>query len=921
MNFEKATGNQIHQLINEYIRLLKKTRRTVVDFSVFSCGRQDAVFFNDKLKSAGYKPYLISVSQFRGKSKTLKNKFSKYDHIIINLDILPGELKKKIADDGGDIIAKFLISGKTLSVFALYPEKDYLFALDASLLHEAQHKIESALKAEQIIRFAELSNIKFDADELRKSGFSDLHRHNLQDKFSPTITENNSRHFPLDADLDSDQLEAVESLSGPVRVMAPAGSGKTKTLINHLINLLNNGIADESVLSLAFNRKAAKEMRRRLIDKGVPVSTRIGDKGVTATTMHGLGYQIIRKALGWTFRDEKSETEVRRTLKMAVNKFSEIGPAGNQDTLETYRYWFRKVKTELLPLKIQELDGVRKDTFRKIFEEYLRLQKDNALLSYDDMIYLALRILLENISLRRFFQNQFKYLLVDEFQDLNAAQHLFVSIIAMPQNNLFVVGDDDQMIYGWRGADVNYMLDFEKKYPDAQTCVLGRNYRSSPDIVYHSKYLIGHNRRRIKKDIRPKLRAAEGTLDIKLYHSIIKQAEAAATLINGMHSRQKLKFSDFAVLYRYHSYQFILSSVFDRAHIPHTSVDERLLFRSQAGQDLYAYLIVLVQPEMAAPKVLKRILKRPNKFMSSHLISNINTPEDLINAQKLTEVSENDKKRLEKFTGEIIALTEISHKKGVSPVRLIAEIGRRFKLKEFYDQLVTIKDEVDYAGERINFEIIESLAANFDNIDAFFHHIKWAVNSEIEKDVITSHPVNDEVHFTTIHSTKGNEYKNVVLFNLSENSLPQDEKLLEEERRVAYVGVTRAIDSIFITAPRKRFSPFLKEIALNPEFADYTLKDLQKMISNQEKKINTLHARLNKLILKNDDLTNKYHKKEQKSAASSKILFARDEKIANKIKETSQKIFDVRDSQIPALKEYIRQIEKELHFRKLIQIS
>ena len=210
-----------------------------------------------------------------------------------------------------------------------------------------------------------------------------------------------------------------------------------------------------------------------------------------------------------------------------------------------------------------------------IFHSYVQKQLSASFVDFDDMIYMAVRLLLENGALRRTYQSRFDFVLVDEFQDLNEAQLLLLQIIALPENNIFAVGDDDQMIYGFRGADVKHIVEFEKRFPVAATHVLNTNYRSSRMIVRHTGWLIRHNLDRVPKDIQPRQDAPMGRFEVAGHASLLEQARFAAGWLAEHKKQNKLNWRDYAVLYRYNAYQFPVAVMLDAMGIPHSPGRDR----------------------------------------------------------------------------------------------------------------------------------------------------------------------------------------------------------------------------------------------------------------------------------------------------------------------------------------------------------
>lgn len=336
------------------------------------------------------------------------------------------------------------------------------------------------------------------------------------EKIQKSITENTVQNCVIDDNLDASQKKALNHLTGPIRVLAPAGSGKTKTLINRIVNLINNGISPNKILALAFNKKAKIEMEQRLNDKQIATSNRLGEDGVKVRTFHSFGLEIIRDHLNWQFPGTHQErTRTRQILKDSIAPFYQIPFRRNKDPLDVFLDALRRTKMELPHIKEVTVDDNGNIVpFENIFNRYLELQTQHNFFNFDDMIYLALRAIIDDIVLRKNLQNQFEYILIDEFQDLNKAQILLMQTLALPQNNLFIVGDDDQMIYGWRGAEITHILEFNKRYSEAEDCTLSTNYRSNKRIVNHSRWLIDHNTERVKKDIHPLPNKPPGIFDL-----------------------------------------------------------------------------------------------------------------------------------------------------------------------------------------------------------------------------------------------------------------------------------------------------------------------------------------------------------------------------------------------------------------------
>ncbi|HNW59626.1 MAG TPA: ATP-dependent helicase [bacterium] len=637
--------------------------------------------------------------------------------------------------------------------------------------------------------------------------------------------------YALDENLDPSQRTAVAHLLGPIRVLAPAGSGKTRTLINRIIHLLNQGIEPGEIVALAFNKKAADEMVARLQSRGIATAQRLHQPGVVVRTFHGFGYEIIRRALGWSYDGRSEQEKLRQLMQQAVAPHHQLKQRRNQDALEPFLAALSHAKMDLL-LEEQMTAETEEGSvpFAPIFGEFLKLQKKSHFCNFDDMIYLTLVLLLERPGLRQELQQRFHFVLVDEFQDLNAAQILLMNLLALPQNNLFVVGDDDQMIYGWRGADVRHILDFTRRYGGAVDCTLTTNYRSAQAIVRHAGWLIGHNRHRVAKPMGTPPAAAPGSVEFKNCSSLWEQAREAAGWISAHQAAGGGEWHDFAILFRYHAYKYIAAILLDAAGVPHTPVDGSSLAQTAAGRDLHAWLALILKGEAAPVEALRRTLKRPNRFFPNHFINGITTEEDLAYAAESEEVEDWLRQALQTFLGDLHYLRELIARKQ-KPDAYLAHMSMIIGLQDFYKQQKRPYMALDEAGLEVLLDVLISVAGSFSSIRDFFNALDRALTAPALTAPAPPAPVaeQDGVILSTIHAAKGREFRYVVLYQFNgPGSCPEEE--MEEERRVAYVGATRAAAGVLALGPASAPGQFMRELAFNPLFAGESSRSLTRKI-------------------------------------------------------------------------------------------
>lgn len=621
--------------------------------------------------------------------------------------------------------------------------------------------------------------------------------------------------------LDVFQSQAANSLNGPIRVLAPAGAGKTKTLISRILNLLKNGIKPSEIVVLAFNKKAANEIIERLNSYNIQSSNSLWSKNICVKTFHSFGYEVIRDILNWPLDLENAHQNQRNLIKSTLRAVSDI-PANKIDTyVENFVYEVNKIKSQIKQISPNNTVSISGHTFdlHKFYTKYEELVEAHKFYNFDDMIFLALKLLFKHNDYREKLKNKLTYYLVDEFQDLNDSQFNLLYLLAKPNDNIFVVGDDDQMIYSWRGAQLEYILHFEKYYPLNTTIILKYNYRCAKEIVISANRLIKCNKNRIDKDITPAEFAEVGLIDVHFSQSIWKQAIDVTNIIQKIKKENNLSWSDFAILFRYHAYAFPIAIYMDKNNIPHTNVNYNALLKSAPVSDILSYLTVIIYPEFANYKDFERILFRPLKYIKHSTIFSI---KDINTFYNYKSDYENDNKNLNEFRNKIKGLQKLVNKKNSKEILKL--LNETFELKKFYSEQFKVL-EVDEAPDTIIFDVLVDISEDFPDIKDFYEFLNKP-NIEFENQ---STSTQNSIIFTTIHSTKGNEYKNVILFNfVKEKYSTVDNK--EEERRLAYVAITRGKQRTIISTNENNFSVFLEEIFKNPDYKGLNTLQLEKKL-------------------------------------------------------------------------------------------
>ena len=718
-------------------------------------------------------------------------------------------------------------------------------------------------------------------------------------------------------ELNDEQILAINHITAPMRVLAPAGSGKTKTLVNRIVNLVNNGIQESEILALAFNTKAKNEMSKRLNEK-------YGLSSVAIKTFHSFGNGIIKDTLKWRFNGDNQEKVTRDLLEKVVKRHGKIAYQRNKDSMDEYLSMLSKAKNDLLPISEMVMPENRSIDFGLIFNDYIAKAFEHNFYNYDDMLYIAVRQLLSDSILRRKVQNQYNYILVDEFQDLNKVQLLLLQILALPKNNIFIVGDDDQMIYGFRGAEIKHILEFDKRYAITTDQVLKINYRSCSNIVRHSKWLIDHNKLRVPKDITP-FSEERGEISLYIGDSLADQAEKVAQWILE-HKNENTKWSDFAILHRYNQYSDILYITLSKLNIP-VQFDRIKVLNTSVGRCILSYLTIIYDNGNAKAEHYAEVLKKPNRYFTNEFINTIKSWDDFVNIERArNSLRQMDIDKYINLVNKINSISSIAEDKPAC--NIISTIVEEFGLRQFYKDQSKLSSDIDAASDYDILEIIMAFSESFNGIGEFYNY--W-INLSHEKDKVVENDsdekANDKVLLSSIHKAKGNEFKNVAYYNLvSSVTSKATETELEEERRVSYVGVTRPKKSLIMTSQKGEISPFIKEFFLNPKYYGMRQEELQAQISNLEAEVNTIKVSLHQIDDQINELTTKYPELKGEYAKTTgwfKVVkqYMRQVSVNSalvKHKEYNEKKKKIEKENYPLLNERI-DLESELEYRQTIE--
>ena len=610
--------------------------------------------------------------------------------------------------------------------------------------------------------------------------------------------------------LNPAQREAVLKTEGPVLILAGAGSGKTRVLTTRIAHLMQDkGIHPSNILAITFTNKAATEMRERVeetIDSDV--------KDMWITTYHSCCVRILRKDINkigynrsFVIYDSPDQ------LTLVKDCLKELNLSDKVFEPKTVINYISDAKDKLLnpqEYKAMHRNDARMSKIADVYTLYQDRLKRNSALDFDDLIIKTVELLKKEESVLAYYRNKFKYIMVDEYQDTSKAQYEFIKLLAQEHQNICVVGDDDQSIYGWRGADIRNILEFERDYTSVHVVKLEQNYRSTQVILDAANTVISNNIERKRKKLWSEQKEGE-KIKIQVASDEMEEAEFVADTIGRMHRRENKAFKNFAVLYRANAQARAIEDALNRSQIPYNIYGGTKFYERKEIKDLVAYLRLLqnVQDDIS----LKRIINVPKRGIGLRTIEKIEDRASLkqesifsvlLDIDTNSDISTKAKASINGFVDLVGTLRVIKDAYSVS--KLIEKV---LDVTGYLDELE--KDKSEEAQDRIdNLKEFISIAIEFENnseekdLETFLTNVALtSTESEDEE--------NDKVSLMTIHTSKGLEFPVVFLVGMEEGLFPisravrtMAESDIEEERRLCYVGITRAKKELYMTLTKKR---------------------------------------------------------------------------------------------------------------------
>ena len=612
--------------------------------------------------------------------------------------------------------------------------------------------------------------------------------------------------------LNNEQREAVFCTECPLLMLAGAGSGKTRSLTHRIAYLIEEkGVAPWNILAITFTNKAAQEMRER-----VDALVGYGSEDIWISTFHATCSRILRRHIDllgydrnftiYDASDQKSlMKEVLKEMKIDTKQFpersvmSEISSAKNE-----YK--------SPLDYRNEYGSNFRNQRIADIYEHYQKRLKENNALDFDDLLVKMVDLFQTNPDVLEHYQDRFQYIMVDEYQDTNTVQFLLVSLLAKKYRNLCVVGDDDQSIYKFRGANIYNILNFEKVFPDAQVIRLEQNYRSTQNILNAANGVIANNKGRKEKKLWTENQKGE-LVHFKQYDTEYDEADGVVSRINFLAMRG-VQYKDMAILYRTNAQSRIFEEKLKQKNIPYAIVRGISFYDRKEIKDLMSYLKV-VDSGMDDLSV-KRIINVPkrgigqttiNRLQEFAILNQMSFLDAVFNADEIPEVARALAK-LHKFADMIEEFREYASEHEIS------------ELLEHILDVTQYRAELEAEGTDESISRLEDIEELFNDI-AYYEEEEENPNLRdflAEKDMYTLNAgidnledENNKVLLMTLHNAKGLEFNNVFLGGMEEGVFPGfgammsgDESEIEEERRLCYVGITRAKERLFLSAAKRR---------------------------------------------------------------------------------------------------------------------
>lgn len=625
--------------------------------------------------------------------------------------------------------------------------------------------------------------------------------------------------------LNDKQYEAVVNTEGPCLVIAGAGSGKTKVLTHKIAYLIGEkNVLPWNILAITFTNKAANEMKER-------ITNLVGDvaQDIWMGTFHSICVRILRKfidRLGFDSSFIIFDTSDQKTLIKTCIK--NIGLDDKMFTDRSVLSEISNAKNEMLEPEqytVRANGDFRKEKIALVYEMYQKRLKENNAIDFDDIINYTIKILMENPDILEYYSNKFQYVLVDEYQDTNKAQFTLVTMLASKNGNITVVGDNDQGIYSFRGADISNILNFERDFPGTKIIKLEQNYRCTGNILKAANSVIKNNEVKYKKQLwtenetgnLPKVYSAKNEYDEGTY---------IANEIEHLRREEYYKYSDFAILYRMNSQSRAIEEILRREQIPYKIIGGLKFYERKEIKDIISYLRLIQNP--ADNLSLKRIINEPKRGIGKTSLDKIEQMSDE-NGIAMYEIIKNaDQYGLNRvFLNSREFINCIEELRAKKDELKLSELIKETLKKTGYTKALENENTIEAENRIENLDEFLTVAIEFEEESAENQLSDFLEGITLSSDIDNMEEADESVTLMTLHSAKGLEFPVVFLVGMEEGIFPgyksiSEPQELEEERRLCYVGITRAKENLYLTCSKQRtifgstscnpVSRFLKEI-------------------------------------------------------------------------------------------------------------
>ncbi len=625
--------------------------------------------------------------------------------------------------------------------------------------------------------------------------------------------------------LNDQQKKAVLHKEGPCLVIAGAGSGKTKVLTTRIAHLIHEGVSSWNILAITFTNKAAKEMRERL-------NILMPENNSFVGTFHSFGVRILRENFTYLGLERNFTILDSDDVLSLIKKIMKDKGISKEECAPTYiRNRISFIKNEMLSeLEMEKFFNTDAEKIALIvYKEYNYLLKRNNSVDFDDLLLLPVKLFCENKEILDFYQEKFKYILIDEYQDTNEVQYKLSKLLSEKYKNLFVVGDPDQSIYQFRGANYKNILNFEKDYQNAKVIALEENYRSTKMILDAANSVIKNNKDRKEKNLKSNKSTGAKIKYLRSYdekHEITLCIEEIKKMLNDGYSLK-----DMAVFYRTNGQARVTEEMFIKNNLNYKVVGSYYFYQRKEIKDLISYLRLINNPYDEVS--LRRVINVPKRKIGPTTILNI---ENKANAENISLFEAIEKGKELEFKILIQQLIKTSN--SLSLTELIDEVLEKSGLLKELEEEKTIESELRIE----NLLEFKSITASFEertgsvNLNDFLEEISLISDMSEHKEE------EDAITLMTIHSAKGLEFDIVFLIGMEEGIFPHANSLiekdgLEEERRLMYVGITRARDALYLTNAKRRMLYGKENINPPSRFIDEIDSHLLETTSNLKEEI------------------------------------------------------------------------------------